>query len=171
MPHTSPDEFIQKFKSPIFRAIVENFITPLVYYPHETGGNCAVLSWLCTKYTNQGSYPLCHLTLTHVGEILDLQMVCFWTLQTNSICCFQVGLWKIFIMINYNDELVSVTSEYPQDGDSVCYCYDYPVDAQLQNCVLRCVLRVSRCIMSDACHAEWEYPHDGGCGEKDWRPL
>ena len=50
-----------------------------------------------------------------------------------------------------------MTSEYPQDGGSVCYFYDYCVDARLQNCVVCC-----GCVMSDSCHAEREYPQDGG---------
>ena len=33
-------------------------------------------------------------------------------------------------------EAVSMTSKYPQDGDSICCCYDYRVDAWLQNCVM-----------------------------------
>ena len=55
-------------------------------------------------------------------------------------------------------------SEHPQDGGSVCCCYDYCVDARLQKCVVRCVLRVIGCGMSDACHAERirKYPQDGG---------
>ena len=40
------------------------------------------------------------------------------------------------------------------------------VEVQLQNCVVRCVLRVIGCEMSDACHAEREYPQDGGRGKK-----
>ena len=54
-----------------------------------------------------------------------------------------------------------------QDGGSVCCCCDYHLYAQLQNCLVRCVLHV----MSDACHAEWEYPQDGGRRKKGWRPL
>ena len=48
----------------------------------------------------------------------------------------------------------------------VCCCYDYRVDAWLQNYMVHCILRVIRCIMSDACHTEWEYPQDGGCRKK-----
>ena len=46
-------------------------------------------------------------------------------------------------------EAVSVTSEYPQDGGSVFCCYDYRVDARLQNFVVRCALRVIGSIMSE----------------------
>ena len=51
-------------------------------------------------------------------------------------------------------EAASVTSEYPQDSDSVCCCYDYRFDAPLQKCVVHCVLCILGCIISDACHAE-----------------
>ena len=57
-------------------------------------------------------------------------------------------------------EAVSVMSEYPQDGGSVCCCYDYRVDAGLQNCMERCIFRVIWCSMTNACHAEREYPQD-----------
>ena len=39
-------------------------------------------------------------------------------------------------------EAVNVTSEYPQDGGSVCCCYDYRVLARLKNCAVRSVLHV-----------------------------
>ena len=42
-------------------------------------------------------------------------------------------------------EANSVTSEDPRDGGSVCCCYDYSIDVRLQNCVVRCVLRVIGC--------------------------
>ena len=51
-------------------------------------------------------------------------------------------------------EAVSVISEDPQDGGSVCCCYDYCIDARLQNCAVRCILHAIGCVMSDACHAE-----------------
>ena len=60
---------------------------------------------------------------------------------------------------------VSVTSEYPQDGGSVCFCYDY-LFASLQDCVVCCILRVIRCIMSNAYHAERKYPQNGGHRKK-----
>ena len=63
-------------------------------------------------------------------------------------------------------ETVSVTSEYPQNGGSVCCCYDYRVDVQLQNCVVHCVLKVIGCVMGGASHAKQEYLQDGGCGKK-----
>ena len=39
-------------------------------------------------------------------------------------------------------------SEYPQDGSSVSCCYDYHIDAQLQNCLVHYVLRVIGCVMA-----------------------
>ena len=54
--------------------------------------------------------------------------------------------------------------DYPQDGDSVCCCYDYCIDMRLQDCVMYCVLHVIRCAMSDACHAEPEYIQDVAAG-------
>ena len=59
-------------------------------------------------------------------------------------------------------EAVSVASEYPQDGRSVCCCYDDCVDTQPQNWVVRCVLRVIACVISYACRAEPEYSQNGG---------
>ena len=53
--------------------------------------------------------------------------------------------------------MVSVMSKYLQDGSLVCSCYDHCVYVQLQNRVLRCILRVSGCVMSGACHKEWQY--------------
>ena len=47
-----------------------------------------------------------------------------------------------------------MTSEYLQHGGSVCYCIDYRVDVQLQNCVMHYILRVIGCVMTGACHAE-----------------
>ena len=44
-------------------------------------------------------------------------------------------------------------------------CYDYCVDTRVQDCVVRCVLRVIGSVMSAACHAEREYPQDGGRGK------
>ena len=61
-------------------------------------------------------------------------------------------------------------SEYPQDGGSVCCCYDYCVDTGLQlNCVVHCILRVISCVMAGACHAEQEHPQDGSHGK--WRKI
>ena len=68
--------------------------------------------------------------------------------------------------VNRSIEAVSVTSEYPQDGGPVCCCYDYRVHARLQNCVLRCVMPLIGCVMSDACYAEREYLQDGGRRKK-----
>ena len=56
--------------------------------------------------------------------------------------------------------------KYPQDGGSVCCCYDCHVDARLQNNMVHYVLNVTGCIMSDACHTERECPQDGGCGKR-----
>ena len=58
-----------------------------------------------------------------------------------------------------------LTSDYLQDGNSVCCCYDYCFDTQLQNCVVRCVLRVIGCAVVGACHTGQEYPQDGGHGK------
>ena len=50
--------------------------------------------------------------------------------------------------------------------------YNYCMDSRLQNCVVGCVLSEigdDLCgggVMSDACHAEGEYPQDDGCGKK-----
>ena len=66
------------------------------------------------------------------------------------------------INISLAIEVVSVMFEYPQDGGSVCCCYDYCIGVQVQNFVVRCTLRV----MSDACHAEREHPQDGGHRKK-----
>ena len=55
--------------------------------------------------------------------------------------------------------------ECPQDGDSVCCCYNYHVDVRLQNCVVRWVLRLIGCMVSIACYVEREYPQDGS----QWR--
>ena len=65
-------------------------------------------------------------------------------------------------------EAVKVMSEYPQDGSSsfLLLCYDYHVDAQLQNCAVHCVLRIIGCVMAGACLAEREYPQDGGHEKK-----
>ena len=63
-------------------------------------------------------------------------------------------------------EAVRVTSEYPQDGISDCCYFNYRVDMQLQNCMVRCILRPIGCVMSEVCHAEQEYPQDGGCDKK-----
>ena len=67
---------------------------------------------------------------------------------------------------NSGIEAVSVISEYPHDGGSVCCYYDYHVDTWLPNRVLCCVLGIIGCVMSSACHVEWEYPQDGGRGKK-----
>ena len=45
---------------------------------------------------------------------------------------------------------IRVTTEYLQDNGSV-----------LQNCIVRCVLHIIGCVISDTCNAEWEYPQDG----------
>ena len=60
---------------------------------------------------------------------------------------------------------ISVMSEYPQDGGSICYCYDYCIDVQLKNCVMHCVLGVIECVMSNTCHTDREYPQSGGSGK------
>ena len=52
-----------------------------------------------------------------------------------------LGSWG-FVLGKYKKETVSVTSEYPQDGSSVCFCYDFRVDMQLQKCMVRCVLHI-----------------------------
>ena len=54
-------------------------------------------------------------------------------------------------------EAVSVMSEYPQNVGLVCCCYNYHIDVRLQNFVVRCVLHVIGCVLSDACHTEQEY--------------
>ena len=62
-------------------------------------------------------------------------------------------------------EAIGVTLGYPQDGGSVCCCYDYCVDVRIVWYVC-CVLQAIGCVMSDACHTEQEYRQDGGCGKK-----
>ena len=47
-----------------------------------------------------------------------------------------------------------MTPEYPQDGGSVCCCYNYGVVTRLQDRVVRRILLVIERVMSDACHAE-----------------
>ena len=59
-----------------------------------------------------------------------------------------------------------MTSGYPQDDDSVCCCYDCHVDAWLQNCMVRCVLHVIGFAISEACHAEQEYPQMVAAGKR-----
>ena len=39
---------------------------------------------------------------------------------------------------------IEAVSVYPQDRGSVCCCYDYSFDVQLQNCVVHCVLMSRR---------------------------
>ena len=56
--------------------------------------------------------------------------------------------------LNIHIKVVSVTSENPQDGGSVCCCYDYHVDVRLQKCEMRCVLGTLGCVMSRIYHAE-----------------
>ena len=58
-----------------------------------------------------------------------------------------------------------MTLEYPQDGGSVCCCYDYHVETGLQDCVVCCVLHIIGCVMSDACHVKQEYLQGSGHGE------
>ena len=53
-------------------------------------------------------------------------------------------------------------SDYPQDGSSVCFCYDYRFDVWLQNSVMCCILHVIGWIISDSCQGEQAYPQDGG---------
>ena len=50
-------------------------------------------------------------------------------------------------------EAVGVKSEYLQDGCSVCFCYDYWVDARLQIRVVRSIFSVIGCV----CYKEREY--------------
>ena len=45
-------------------------------------------------------------------------------------------------------------------------CFDYHIDGWLQNCMVHCVLRIIGCVMSDACHAEQEYPYDDCCRKR-----
>ena len=78
--------------------------------------------------------------------------------------CAQPGL--IDTIWEWSIEADSVTSEYPQDGGSVCCCHDYRIEARMQNCMVCCTLRVVGCAVSDSCHAEWEYPQDGDWGKK-----
>ena len=59
-----------------------------------------------------------------------------------------------------------MASEDPQDGELVCYCYDYHVDTRLQNSVVHCILHIIGCIMAGACHAKRDDPQNGGCGKK-----
>ena len=59
-------------------------------------------------------------------------------------------------------EVVSMTSEYPQNG-SLWLRFD----TRLQKYALRCVLRVNLCVISDACHAQQKYPQDGGQRKKN----
>ena len=57
-------------------------------------------------------------------------------------------------------EAVCVTSKYLKDGGLVCCCFDYRVDVRLQNCMVHCVLLPVRGVMSNACHAEGEFPQE-----------
>ena len=59
-----------------------------------------------------------------------------------------------------------MTSEFQKVSSSVCCCYDYSIDVQLQNYMVCCILRVMGCVISDACHTEREYPQCGGRGKK-----
>ena len=59
--------------------------------------------------------------------------------------------------------------KYPQDGVSVCCCYDYHVDVQLQKCVVHCALHIiarnGRC-MSRRMRAPtrwWPHAQEKGC--------
>ena len=46
---------------------------------------------------------------------------------------------------------VWLQSTHKTATDLVCCCYDYQVDAQLQYCVVHCILRLFGCVMSNAC--------------------
>ena len=71
----------------------------------------------------------------------------------------------------YPPGVVSVMSEYPQDGGSVCCSYHYHVDSWLQNCVVRCILHAI------GCHNVWRMsrrarvPKRWWPREKGWWPL
>ena len=59
-----------------------------------------------------------------------------------------------------------MTSEYPQDcGRVYCY-YNYCCNVRLQICMVRCVLGVISCVMSNACHTELDNTQDGSFGLK-----
>ena len=69
-------------------------------------------------------------------------------------------------------EGISATSEYPQDGCSVWCCYDYGVDALLQNYVVRCILHVIGCVMASAHPTDWtRVPARWWLQDEGWRPL
>ena len=82
----------------------------------------------------------------------------YYTLSSQLQCLasFSVGCsgrrslspGQINIMRKWCIKAVSVKS----DGGPVCYCYDYYVDAQLQNWVVCCILHLIGSVMSDACH-------------------
>ena len=57
-------------------------------------------------------------------------------------------------------EVISVTSEYPQGDDWVCFAVVTTL-TQLQNCVAHNILCVIGCVMSEAWYTEQEYPQDG----------
>ena len=82
------------------------------------------------------------------------------------------SIWKLGLRCREQNEssttihVLSVTSEYPQNGGSVCCCYYYRIDARLQKCVVHCVVRVTGCVLSNSCHAEQKYPQDGGHRKK-----
>ena len=61
-------------------------------------------------------------------------------------------------------EAVSVTSEYAQDGGSIFCCYDTLVqNSELHGAL--CLVTVCNWVRNgrhSTCHAEQEYPQDGG---------
>ena len=59
-----------------------------------------------------------------------------------------------------------MTSEYPQDGGSVCCCYDYRVDKRLKNMCGALCLASSWVHISNAGHTERYCPQDGDHGKK-----
>ena len=84
----------------------------------------------------------------------------YWTLYQNTHV-------KLILQSFYahSKHASTGTNGDPQDGGSVCCCYEYHVEMRLQNCVVRCVLRIFWCVMSNACHWEQEYTQDGGHGK------
>ena len=101
-------------------------------------------------------YDIINLTMMLV-HILKATMV--RTKKLRTITQINVRTFQLHPTLQYSKRgkciaAVSVMSEYPQDGGSVCCSYDYRIDAWLQNCIVHCILRVIRYVMFDTCHAD-----------------
>ena len=80
-------------------------------------------------------------------------MLSWESVKKNILCRIFVSFQNLYFKLsvrheiigNREKEAISVMSKYPQDVSSVCCCYDYGIDAQLQNCVVGCILFVIGC--------------------------